>query len=120
MHNLLLFDHNETPISVEALDEVFRTAAGFGRVRYNTPIGTPIEAEYAYGDDFTTVRLHSDRETISISGTSDAALRAAWAIQTQLPSRLRIVDTDYSFDLIVADFKNLEDLRSAIDRARAS
>jgi hypothetical protein len=120
MHNILLFDRNERPISVDALDRIFRSVAGFGQVRYNTPIGTPIEADYAEDDDSTTVRLDSERETISISGTSDAALQAAWILQLQLQTPLRIVDTDYSFDLVLNDFKSLEELQAAIDSARAS
>ena len=120
MHNLLLFDPNERPLSVDTLDRIFRSVAGFSQVRYNTPIGTPIEADYAKDGDFTTVRLDSERETISISGTSDAALQAAWLLQTHLQTPLRLVDTDYSFDLVVNDFKSLEELHAAIDSARAN
>jgi hypothetical protein len=118
MHNLLLFDRNDSPISVDALDRIFRSVAGFGEVRYNTPTGTPIEADFTQDADFTTVRLDSERETISISGTSEAALLAAWLLQSHLRSPLRIVDTDYSFDLVVSDFNSFEALHAAIDRAR--
>ncbi len=119
MHNLLLFYQHEEPFSVEALDRIFGSAAGFSLVRYNTPTGTPIEADYAVNDDFTTVRLDSQRETISISGTSNAALQAAWTLQTRLQAPLRIVDTDYSFDLVLSDFETIDQLQAAIDKSQA-
>lgn len=120
MHSLLLFDVNGRKIATEALEQVFQSAAGFERVRRDTPIGTPIEADYIDGDDFTTVDLDPERETISIRGTSGAALKAAWAIQSNLDIPLRMVDTDYSFDLVVRDFSNIDELSAAIENAQSN
>ena len=120
MHSLLLFDVNEREIPVDALQRVFQSVAGFQQVRQNTPTGTPIEADYLEGQDFTTVRLNSKRETISIRGTSGAALNAAWILHRYLNIPLRMVDTEYSFDLILSSFTNIEQLESAIDEARAN
>jgi hypothetical protein len=120
MHNLLLFNLNERPIPVDALERIFHSVTGFGDVRYRTPIGTPIEADFNYDQDFTTVRLNAKCETISISGTSDAALQAAWILQRHFQTPLRIVDTEYSFDLLLSSFSNIEELRTAIAEAQAS
>jgi hypothetical protein len=120
MHSLLLFDVNDREIPVDALQRIFQSITGFQRVRHNTPTGTPIEADYIDGQDFTTVGLDSKRETISIRGTSGAALSAAWILQRYLDIPLRMVDTEYSFDLILSNFSNIEELRTAIDNAQAS
>ncbi len=119
MHSLLLFDVNERKMSTEALLQVFQSVAGFQRIRFDTPIGTPIGADFVDGDDFTTVDLDSARETISIRGTSGAALKAAWLIQSNLDVPLRMVDTDYSFDLVLQDFHSCAELSNAIDESRA-
>jgi hypothetical protein len=119
MHNLLLFDVNEQEIPVDALQRIFQSVTGFQELRHNTPIGTPIEADYIEGQDFTTVGLDSNRETISIRGTSGAALSAAWILQRYLGIPLRMVDTDYSFDLVLSSFSNIEELQAAIDKAWA-
>ena len=120
MHSLLLFDVYEREIPVDALQRIFQSVIGFQRVRHNTPSGTPIEADYIEGQDFTTVGLDSKRETISIRGTSGAALSAAWILQSHLDIPLRMVDTDYSFDLILSNFTNIEELQTAIDEAQAN
>ena len=120
MHNLLLFDVNDRQIPLDALDRIFHLVDGFQQVRRNTPTGTPIEANFVHGNESTTVRLDSRRETISITGTSDTALRAALILQAYLQDPLRIVDTEYSFDLVLADYSSIEELARAIDRARAS
>ena len=120
MHSLLLLDVDEREIPVDALQRVFQSVTGFRRVRQNTPASIPIEADYIDGTDFTTVGLSTTRKAISIRGTSGAALSAAWILISYLDIPLRIVDSEYSFDLIVRDFSNLHDLQSAIDNAQAS
>ena len=102
------------------LARIFQSVAGFQEVRYDTPIATPIEARYIEGEDFTTIDLNDERKTISIRGTSGAALSAAWIIHSNLDLSLRMVDTDYSFDLILSRFSTIEELEVAIDAARSS
>lgn len=118
MHHLLLFNQNEQPIAINALERAFQSAAGFGNVRRNTPTGTPIEADFSAGPDFTTVRLNRTRQAISIDGTSDASIRAALTLQEHLPSPMRMVDTEYSFDLALQGYPNIEALRNAIAKAQ--
>ncbi|MBL9124105.1 MAG: hypothetical protein JNG90_10770 [Planctomycetaceae bacterium] len=118
MHSLLLFDKDAREISVAALERIFQSVSNFKRIRLGTPIN-PIEAEFVDGEDFTTIDLDPSRMTISIRGTSGAALRAAWILQSHLTAPLRMVDTDYSFDLILSDFSSIEELERAIDQARS-
>jgi hypothetical protein len=93
---------------------------GFGDMRRNTPPGTPIEADFSAGHDFTTVRLNRARQAISIDGTSDASIRAALTLQEHLPTPLRMVDTEYSFDLALENYPNIAALRNAITKAQES
>jgi hypothetical protein len=120
MHSLLLIAANEHDIPVDALERVFKSVGGFTNLRFDTPTGTPIEATYREGEDFTTVSLSTTRRAISVRGTSGAALGAAWIMKSQLDIPLRMVDTDYSFDLMLEGFDSLEELEAAIDKARAS
>ncbi len=120
MHSLLLFATDSRAISVESLQRIFRSVSGFGEVRYNPIPSIPIEADFAEGDGSTIVDLSDDSTTISIQGTSGAALSAAFILQRHLDMPLRIIDTDYSFDLILQDYARLEDLQAAIRKAQES
>jgi hypothetical protein len=118
MENILLFDLDDRPFETETIDRIFRSEPGFRNVRFDEPGGAVIEAEYVEPDDWTFVRLDGDRDTISLTGTSDAALRAALILQRNLPMPLRMVDTSYSFDVILRDFQTFEELRAAIVNAQ--
>ena len=117
MQGLLLFSADKRSLTVEALEGVFRSDKGFGEIRYDTPAGIPIEADYADGNDFTMVELSPEGDAISISGTTDAALNAALIVQRHLQIPLRIIDLDYSFDLSLQEFTSVEQLRDAIEQA---
>jgi hypothetical protein len=117
MHSLLLFDVDDRKIPVDELKRVFQTVPGFRQLRTDSSDGVSVEANYVDGEDFTTVELDSECETISIRGTSGAALKAAWILQAHLDYPLQMVDTDYSFDVIVRDFSSLEELSAAVENA---
>src|SRR6266478_6657598 len=103
MQKLLLFNADNRPFAVSLIEQIFRSESGFQEVRFNEPGGAAIEADYLDGPDYTIVRLSGNRETISLSGTTDAALRAALILQRHLSASLRIIDLDYSFDLLLQD-----------------
>jgi hypothetical protein len=118
MRNLLIFQPNERPFSEEAIRRIVNTVSGFRDVRSHTPSGTLIEGVYAESDDWTIVRLNADQDVISLSGTTDAALRAALVLKQQLLMPLRIADTACLFDLPLSDFDNVAELRSAMNNAQ--
>ena len=118
MHNILLFDPDDRPFEVAAIERVFRSERGFYDIRLNEPGGAYIEAEFTLGDYKTIARLGDDRSTISLSGTSDAALQAALILQNNLGTPLRMIDTEYSFDLILRGIPDVETLRAAIQNAQ--
>jgi hypothetical protein len=117
MHNILLFNSNDQPFDIASVRHIFQTTSGFRDVRVNLPSGRPIEADFGDSNDSTAVGLSGDRETISLRGTSDAALRAALLLQRGIGIPLRIIDTDYSFDLNLSDYSSVADLRAAIMNA---
>ena len=120
MHNILLFNSDNQPFDAKALERIFQSERGFRDVRLNEPGGAAIEADYIEPEDSTIVGLSGSRKSISLSGTSDAALRAALILQNKLGTPLRMVDTDYSFDLILRDIPDIETLRTAIQDAQTS
>jgi len=120
MTNILLIRIDEMPFDVSAVAHIFSTQSGFRDVRFDEPGGAAVEADYREPEDWTIISLSGDRGAISLSGTSDAALRAALILQTHLNFPLRIFDTNYSFDLMLQDYSNVEDLRAAIEAAQAN
>jgi hypothetical protein len=120
MTNLLLLNPDDRRFESADIERIFQSNGGFRDVRLNEPGGAVIEADYVEPEDWTIVGLSGSRKSISLSGTTDAALRAALILQRNLGTPLRIIDSDYSFDLIFSDFANVEELQTAIDQARAS
>lgn len=118
MQKLLLYYPDNRQFAVEPIQRIFQSENGFQSVRFNEPGGAIIEADYIEGQDSTIVGLSGNRETISLSGTSDAPLRAALILQRHLRGPLRIIDLDYSFDLALGDFTGIEELRTAIRNAQ--
>jgi hypothetical protein len=55
---------------------------------------------------------------ISFSGQSDAALFGALAMQQHLRGPIHIIDLDNAFDLVLADYPTLDQLRTAIETAQ--
>ncbi len=118
VQNLLILNADEQPFDLETIQQIFESEGGFGSVRFDEAGGALIEATYTDDQDSTFVRLSDSRKGITLTGMTDAALRAALILDQHLPSTLRIVDWDYSFDLILSDFKGVEELRSAIEMAQ--
>ena len=119
MQRLLVFNADDRPFNAEPVAQILQSENGFRDERFNEPGGAAIEAVYDETNEHTIVRLSGDRETISLSGTTDAALRAALILQKRLPGPLRIIDTDYSFDLALGDNASIEELRAAMINAQA-
>ena len=120
MQSILLFSPNERPFELAAIQRVFQSEPGFRDIRFNEPGGAVIEADYVDPDGRSIVGLSGDYDTISLSGISDATLRAVLILQRNLDMPLRMVDTNYSFDLILQDFPNVETLWDAIQNAQTS
>ena len=118
MQMLLLYYPDNRLFAAESIQRIFESESGFRHVRFNEPGGALIEAIYVGDQDSTIVRLSGNRKTVSLSGQTDATLRAALIVQSHLQGPIRIIDLDYAFDLVLSDFKDIEELRSAIDNAQ--
>jgi hypothetical protein len=120
MQSILLFSPDDRPFELAAIQRVFQSEPRFRDVRFNEPGGAVIEADYVEPEGRTIVGLSGSRTSISFSGISDATLRAVLILQRNLDTPLRMVDTNYSFDLILQDFPNVETLWNAIQNAQTS
>jgi len=119
MPNLLVLNTDDQPFTVESLERIFQSDNRFRDVRFNEPGGAVIEADYVDVDDSTIVGLSGTLKAVSLSGDSDAALRVALILQRHLQAPLRIIDTDYTFDLTLSDFKDVKALQTAIISSQA-
>lgn len=120
MSNILLLNSEDKPLSPHQLRSIFEQDGDFDSIRNDEPGGAIVEARYTCGGDWTFVRLNKDGSTISLSGTSGAALSAAIVLQRHLRFPLRVIDTDYTFDLQLSDYSTVAQLEEAINRARTS
>lgn len=119
MTSLLLLCPDDLHIDADTMLALFEDDTRFADIRRNTPTGSLVEADFRIGDDYTTARLSQNGRRISLSGTSDAALAAALVIQSHLKIVMRIIDTDYTFDLTLSDYTTLDALNAAIEEARS-
>lgn len=117
MQRLLLLRADDREIAPSAIEALARSHQGFHDIRLHEPGGAIFEAQYSLGGDSTFMRLNSDGKTISLSGTSDAALQVVLLAQNALDCSLRLIDSDYSFDLLLGKSGNIHELRDAIERA---
>src|SRR4051812_21871917 len=120
MQFLMLFNPDFSPFEPRVVARALRSCPEFKNTRIGTPIGTLIECEYNESDEWTIIRLSENAERISLTGVSNASLRAALLIQKSLGIPLRMVNDDNTFDLTFSDIETLEDLESAMNNARTS
>lgn len=119
MQSILLLRLDELKFEPDRVERILRAVEGFHNVRLDDPAGTLVEAEFVDSGGWTIVALSESARAVSLSGTTNTALRAALVLQSHLNMPLRIIDTEYSFDLALSDCANLEELNAAIDQARA-
>ncbi len=118
MVDTLLFNVDFGTFVPTEVEHVLRTEQGFRNVRLNTAAGASVEAEFADDADRTLVTLIESRQAISLTGTGKTALNAAILLQRSLRVPLRMVDTQYSFDLSLSDYATLDELHAAIATAQ--
>jgi hypothetical protein len=120
MESLILFSPDSRPFDPQVVEVAFRSCSEFKNTRTRTPVGTLIECKYEEPGDWTTIRLSKNAETISLTGASSAALRAAILIQRSLGMPLRMVNNVNSFDLTFSNMSTVEELEAAMENARTS
>jgi hypothetical protein len=73
-------------------------------------------AHFDYADDSTIFDLHSNLETVSISGTGFASIQLCHLFQASYPKPLHVIDEGYNFDLVIRDFGSARELEEAMVR----
>jgi hypothetical protein len=118
--NILLWRADEQNLDPIVIEHILRSEPAFDGIRFDEPGGAAIESVFSDASSGYSVfvRLSSELDVISLTSTSDTALRAALILQRSLKTPLRIIDTDYSFDLILSDFADLDELNAAIEKSR--
>ena len=101
------FDH-------ERVRQLFSSIGEITEIEESPDDGACLKGRYNHGSDSTIVELKGDLESIALSGAGDAGIDLAFRIQEGYPESLHIIDSDYSFDLLVKDFDNVNGLRSAV------
>lgn len=111
MDILILYIGEGVRFDREAVSAALHSVRGTYDHKENT-LGSLLECRFDWADDSTIVRLTEDQESISLSGSGDASLKLALELQASVGQPLRLVDSDYSFDLPLSEVSSVEDLRS--------
>jgi hypothetical protein len=114
MNSLLIMREDERLFETAAIDRFLKMESGFRDVRADGPAGAVLEAEYGTPDNWTTLSLSENLDTVSLTLISDIALQVALMLQQRLEIPLRMFDTNYTFDLILVGMQTVEELKIAI------
>ena len=69
--------------------------------------------DYELGNDFTTIRIKDDLETIVVDGSDAASFDVALKLQREYDEPIHVVDEAYSFDLILDEYDSTAALLKA-------
>ena len=114
MDLLLLYIGDGQQFDEEKVFQILNSVPGVKNLNRGKTTGAIMEGNYDFSSDSTIVRLAEDLETISISGTGDASLQLALEIQRAYHQPLHLVDSDYSFDVVLSDVSSLSGLKSIV------
>ncbi len=93
MKTLLLFIGENEKFAPNQISSILPVIPGTHNLKEGNFVGSILECEFAYENDFTLIRLSDDLETISISGVVDASLKIALEIQKRYPKPIRLIDS---------------------------
>jgi len=111
MKTLLLFIGENQQFAPNQITSILPEIPGTYNLKSGNFVGSILECEFADQNDFAIIRLSDDLETISISGAIDAGLKIALEIQKRYPKAIRLIDSDYSFDLVLDQIGSVSELR---------
>jgi len=114
MRFFLLYLGEKIKFDENLILQILKAMPGASKVKVGQFIGACIEASFDFEDDSTIIRLKPDRETIAISGVGKASLQAAYRLQSEYPKPIHMIDADYSFDVVLSEFRDYESLCKSI------
>jgi hypothetical protein len=106
MTKLLIFIGENQTFDVELTIGAIVEMNGTRNARRGNFIGAIFECEYGYAGAITVIRLSKEPDT--------CALSFALELQSALAVDLNTIDMEYSFNVALRDFQNLEQLRQAV------
>ncbi|MGL4503805.1 MAG: hypothetical protein ACRCU2_32390 [Planktothrix sp.] len=108
---LLLFIGEDEKFNLIQIADILTKIPNIQNLKQGDFVGSILEGEFSEKNDFTIIRLSDDLETISIDGDGDASLKIALEIQKHYPQNLRLIDSNYSFDIELAKINSVGQLR---------
>ncbi|AFY80555.1 hypothetical protein [Oscillatoria acuminata] len=111
MKMLLLFIGEDEKFNLSQVADSLTKIPNIQNFKQGDFVGSILECEFSEKTDFTIIRLSDDLETISIDGDGEASLKIALEIQKHYPQNLRLIDSNYSFDIELAEIKSVGQLR---------
>ncbi|MCX4026437.1 hypothetical protein H0A36_27890 [Endozoicomonas sp. SM1973] len=115
MANLLLFINGGLAFDKQDAITVISNLKGTINTKEGQMIGAVFECVYKAFGRKTIIRLSDNLETISCSSTGDEALTFALELTKTLGLPLRAIDSDYSFDIELAEINTLAEFKKAIE-----
>lgn len=117
MNKLLIYVGERQGFEGRATTDAIASINGVSRILEGGLIGAVWQCEYSFADRTTMVRISDDLETVSVGGLAREAVEFAVRLQQLLPERaLRVIDTDYTFDLPLSEYETGAALMAAIEQ----
>lgn len=111
---LLIYIGESVKFEQSQVEHAMGSMAGVSQIHRGPLIGSLLQCHYTLGDESTIIRLSEDLETITVNGIGPVSLGFAWSFQKAMPLDLRMIDMDYSFDVVLSEFDSVEELVQAI------
>ncbi|WP_449416309.1 hypothetical protein [Phormidium nigroviride] len=117
MKTLMLFISKNEQFDPQQIALMLQEIPGTNNLKEGNFVGSILECEFSDENNFSLIRLSDDLETITISGMGgmgNASLKISLEIQKRYPKPLRLIDSDYTFDLVLEKILSLSELRQKI------
>jgi hypothetical protein len=102
------FDLQETIAAITSIE-------GVTNARQGAFIGAVFDCNFSYRGRTTVVRLSDSLKTVTAEGLGDESMEFAVRLQKALPTPMRVIDLDYSFDVALSDFSTGDELLLATE-----
>lgn len=103
------FKKEETIEAVLKIDGVYNVS-----IDRNNVSNFILSCEYDYQEYSVIVDFCNDLETFYINRVSKAGLNFAFQLQQLITQPIKLIDSDYSFDIHLQDIKSFEDLEQKV------
>ena len=112
---LLLYHRDGGSFDIAAATRALTGLSGLAAIRHHPSEEAVVEVDYQDNSGSATVRLNSSGDSILVTWSCDAALRAAVLLQQRYSTPIRAIDLDYSFDIDLSQITDCTALQQAIE-----